>query len=353
MQKILQRLTFCFIIFFTNSMFGQIGGLGTFKFLNLPQNARVAALGGSSIFVFDGDVNMTWQNPANLNKEMHKKTALTYINYVSDISYATANYVHHIDSVGTFSAGLQYVDYGDFIGSDITGKILNNFSGNEFCFQVGYGHQISKFGYGANVKIIQSQLETYNSNGFAVDLATSYIDTAKNFTAGLVFKNIGVQVNKYADTREKLPFDIQLGIAYKLKHAPFRFYLVGHNLHRGDISYINTNKEQQKDFTTGQVIEEKISSTDKIGRHIIAGTELLFGKGFKIQLSYNHKIRKELSIENARGMTGFSFGAWMRIRSLTLAYGRSNIHIAGGSNLFTLGIDIGRLTKKNLVQINN
>ena len=68
---------------------------------------------------------------------------------------------------------MTYVNYGTFDGYDENGISTGEFSGNEAAFSVGYATQIgySDFYIGANLKLISSKLEQYNSFGIAADLA--------------------------------------------------------------------------------------------------------------------------------------------------------------------------------------
>ncbi|MDX5347641.1 MAG: hypothetical protein LPJ89_07920, partial [Hymenobacteraceae bacterium] len=50
----------------------QIGGKQTFRFLSVPTNAKVAAIGGVNVSSMDQDVNMLASNPALLNEKMDK-----------------------------------------------------------------------------------------------------------------------------------------------------------------------------------------------------------------------------------------------------------------------------------------
>ena len=45
-----------------------------------------------------------------------------------------------------------------------------------------------------------------------VDAGLSYYDSEKRFSFGFAFKNIGAQLKVYEDERQKMPWDIQLGI---------------------------------------------------------------------------------------------------------------------------------------------
>jgi hypothetical protein len=43
-------------------------------------------------------------------------------------------------------------------------------------------------------------------------------------------------------------------------------------------------------------------------------------------------MRRELSVDNFRSLAGFSFGAGIKINRFRIDYGRTNFHLAGGTN---------------------
>ena len=63
----------------TLSAFAQIGGNGVYQVLNVTPSARIAALGGNLITAYDRDVNIGFQNPAMLNKQMDKQPILGWL----------------------------------------------------------------------------------------------------------------------------------------------------------------------------------------------------------------------------------------------------------------------------------
>ncbi len=336
-----------YLIFVISNINAQIGGYGVYKFMNLPTSSRTAGLGGNLISVKDDDVSLALQNPGLLNPSMNDKFAVSYINYLAGISFGSAIYAHTFDSIGTFSCGLQYINYGDFVKADENGNKLGTFRAAEYNFFAGYARDWKNFTYGGQMKFIYSQLESYLSTGLAIDLGGSYLSNNKRFSAGLVFKNIGMQIKPYADVREPLPFEIQAGIAYKPEHMPFRFTIIAHDLQQADISYINSNLPVQKDLN-GNVIPVNISLTDKIARHMIFGAELIVGKVLKLELGYNYQKKAELSIPGLSSATGYSFGMNLNLGKYYFAYGKTFISLAGGSDTFTFGMNLGQMfTKKS------
>lgn len=344
MKKLLLLL---FTIISTHS-FAQIGGNGVYQVLNVTPSARIAALGGNLITAYDRDVNIGFQNPAMLNKQMDKQVALNYLNYFTDINQGYFAYAKHYDSIGTFAAGVQYLNYGQFTATDIAGNITGNFTASDVVFQLGYGKTKGRWSYGSNLKVVYSQLETYNSLGVALDIAGAYVNQDKLFTATLVARNVGTQITTYVPgNNEKLPFEVQLGISKKLEHAPFRFSLIGHNLQTPDISYVNPNaKNVQIDFATQEPVVEKVSTADKIMRHVIVGTEMVFSKNFNIRFAYNHQRRKEMSLPDNRGFTGFSWGFSLKLFRMNVSYGNAGFFPKRGSHHFSLLIDTDTFFKR-------
>ena len=198
----LKKIATCVLIVFSGSVFGQLGGESTYQFLNLVSSPRQAALGGKSFTNVDYDVTQGLYNPATINAEMDNQLALNYSNYLGGISYGTAAYAYTWDRrVQTFHVGMTYVNYGSFDGYDENGVPTGSFSGNEAALSMGYAAQIgfSDFYIGANLKVITSKLEQYNSLGIATDVGLLYINEDLEFNAALVVRNAGTQITTYAD----------------------------------------------------------------------------------------------------------------------------------------------------------
>lgn len=342
-----------FLLFLTTTLsttlFGQIGGNGVYQVLNVTPSARIAALGGNLITAYDRDVNIGFQNPAMLNEQMDGQVALNYLNYFADINQGYFAYAKHYDSVGTFAAGIQYLNYGTFTATDDAANIVGSFSASDMVFQLGYGNTKNKWAYGANMKWVYSQLETYNSLGVAFDIAGAYnVGRDTTYTATLVAKNIGTQIVSYVPgNREKLPFEVQIGITKKLRHAPFRFSVIAHNLQRPDLSYVNPNaRNVQIDFATQEPIVEKVSTGDKVLRHMLFGVEMVFSKNFNIRFAYNHQRRKEMSLPDSKGFTGFSWGFSLKLFRMNVSYGNAGFFPKRGSHHFSLLIDTHTIFKK-------
>jgi hypothetical protein len=327
----------------------QVGGNGTFQFLNLPISARVTALGGNLISVKDNDLNVSLINPSLLTDSMDNNVALSYINYFADVNYGYAAYAKKIKKIGLMSFGVQYLDYGKFTRADEIGNTDGTFGAQEMSFNVSYARSIldSNLTVGATLKTIYSHLDTYTSTGSALDLGATYVRPKHNFTAALVIKNIGKQWKSYTPGNwEKLPFEIQIGISKKPKHVPFRFSIIYENLEKWNLTYVDPSVSTT-DPLTGEPIKQNKYKVfgDKLMRHVVLGGEFIITKNFFLRVGYNYQRRKELKVPEKRGMTGFSFGFGLRIYKFHLSYGRAVYHLAGATNNFSISFDIGSFHK--------
>lgn len=328
-----------------------VGGQNVYTFLNLSNSARITGLGGNLITVYDDDAALGYHNPAVLNAAMHQQMSFSTSPYFSDISHGYASYAHHIDNIkSTIYAGIQYTAYGDFDGLDPMGQSTGTFSANDYALSFGIGHRYNeRLSFGANAKLISSQLESYNSYGIASDWAAFYQDTSKNITFTLVFKNVGTQFTTYfPDNPESLPFDVQIGFSKRLKYLPFRFSIIAHNLQRWDIRYDDPDLDEPTLlFGDDQQQGEQSFFFDTFFRHIIINGEFLLGKreNLRLRIGYNHLRRGELSVPNTVSFSGFTFGVGLKIKQFRIDYGRGVYHLGGGANHFTISTSFQEFKK--------
>ena len=332
-------LAFLFLVFplLTNA---QIGGTAVNTVLDIPASARVAALGGNQIAVVDNDLNLAIYNPALLNPLMRDQVTLSYLNWFSDINLGNVSYGKHLDSLNTTIAGtVQFIDYGSFVRTDPVGAELGTFKVGEYVGSFSAAQRIdSLFRIGASLKYIYSAFDSFTSSAVALDVGGVYQHPNKLLTIAVLMRNIGYQFDSFNDTREALPFQAQLGLTYKFKHAPFRLGLIFENLQKWDLTFVDSNQPVQIDPNTGLVIAETFNFTDKLLRHIILNNEIIFGKNFMVRLGYNFRRRAELAFDTKPAAVGLSYGLGMRLSKFHLSYGRASYHLGGVSNTFSVAL---------------
>jgi len=322
--------------------FSQIGGKSIYQFLNLVTSPRQAALGGKVLTFYDSDVNQAHFNPATINPEMDNKLALNYGSYFGEVTYGTASYAYTYDRhVQTFFAGVNYVNYGNFDGYDENGQQTSNFTGSEMALTFGYAYNIpnSDFYVGANAKLISSTLESYNSYGAAVDIGVLFIDTRNDVNWALSIRNLGTQITPYAETREKIPLEVLIGVSQLMENVPIRWHLTLENMQQWQLAFANPNRAQGS--LDGGSTPEKVSVFGNALRHVIMGAELFPNKGFNIRLGYNFRRAEELRILEQRNFSGISVGFGLKVNNLKFNYSYSRYTLAANTSLFGLIIDFG------------
>ncbi|WP_374399238.1 type IX secretion system protein PorQ [Flavobacterium sp.] len=337
----LRKLVLLLSFLLSASVFGQIGGRAVYQFLNLAQSPRQAALGGKTVTVVDYDVNQAFYNPATINADMHKRLSVNYGSYYGEVSYGTAAYAYTYDRhLQTFHAGINYINYGTFEGRDELGNLTSDFTGSEAALSLGYAYNIpwTDMFVGANVKLISSTLESYNSWGTAVDLGFLYVDYDNDINYGLTVRNLGFQIKPYEDTNEKLPLAIDAGISQLMENVPIRWHVTFENLQQWNIAFSNPNRAQGS--LDGGSEEEKVSFFNNALRHLILGAELFPEKGFNLRLGYNFRRGEELRIVDQRNFSGISVGFGLRFGKVKFDYSYSRYTVAANTSLFGLMIDL-------------
>lgn len=336
-------------LLFAQAASAQLGGNYIFQFLQLSPSARVTALGGSLITIRENDISLAYQNPALLNPSMHNAISFSQDIHPAGIGFGNLAYGYHAEPwKTTFQGGVQYVSYGSMKETTPEGNIIGDFRASEYAITLGAGHAVSdQLNIGANMKTILSYMGPYSSAGMSFDLGISYLDTAKQFSAGLVFKNMGFQFTPYYSqgSRELLPFEIQLGISQKLKYLPLRFSIIGQQLQRWNIRYDDpalrdaNNLFASTDTTTTNSFGKGV---DNFFRHFIFNAELLLGKteAFRIRVGYNHLRGAELRVSGLRSLGGFTAGVGIKVSKFRIDYGFGSYHFAGTAHHFTLSTNI-------------
>jgi hypothetical protein len=328
------------IILFCSVTYGQIGGQSVYQFLNLVTSPRQAALGGKIITIYDNDVNQANFNPATINSEMDNHLALNYGSYFGEVTYGTASYAYTFDRhLQTFQAGINYVNYGNFQGTDESGNPTSDFTGSETALSFGYSFMIPDIPvhFGANAKLISSTLESYNSLGGAVDLGALFIDERNDVNWALVVRNIGTQFTSYSGTKEKLPLEVLIGVSQEVENVPIRWHLTLENLQQWNIAF--SNPARAIGSIDGGSTPEKVSFFNNALRHVIFGVELFPKKSFNVRLGYNFRRGEELSILEQRNFSGISVGFGLKFNNLKFNYSYSRYTLAGNTSLFGLTIN--------------
>ena len=323
---------------------------GTYTFLNTPNSARVAALGGTMLPIYDSDIQLVTYNPSLINPGINNSISLSYVDYFNDISFGTVQYGHTFEKIGSFVGTVQYHNYGDFYYSDETGfQDVATFNVSDYSFNLGWGRQLSdRLSIGANIKFAGIQYESSSTFAMAVDVAASY-RTQSNWNLSIVARNIGAELyNNYQENRNKLPFRMLAAASKRLEHLPFTMIIVYDNIQKWDLGYDDPlDLDGNYDPMTGQMVEKnKLDILAKnLFSHIVLAGEMSIGKNLNLRLGYNYGMRQNMKTPTKKGAVGFSYGVGIKIYKFNISYSRSEMHVHGSPNFITITTNLDSFKK--------
>ncbi len=325
-----------------SSIWGQAGE-SVYTFLELPMSSHISALGGSNVSLRTNDVNYALNNPALLSASTDKQLALSFSNYIADVSAGSVVYGNNWNN-NLFAFGVQYFDYGSFDGTTFTNQSTGSFTAKDIAVSFIYAKQLEKnLQGGVSIKPIYSAYETYTSFGIGVDIGLSYAKIEKGLYWGLAFQNIGSQIVSYNEENEFLPFNTLLSFSKNFTHAPLRVSFTAHHLHKWDLNYINTI------YTTtleGEKVYADISFIDMLFRHMIFGIDFLPSKNLYLTVGYNHQRAAELRVSGIKTIAGLSFGGGLKISKFQLGFSASQFQKGIMTYQVSLSTQIDSFKKK-------
>lgn len=322
----------------------QLNGDRTFGFLSIPHTARQAILGGSAISAGSPeDVQLFKENPANLDSNSDNRLLVTYNNYLADLNSGQFYYANHFNKIGTFGAGFSFMNYGKFTRTTDNGDVLGEFGASDQLFTLGYGRNFDTvWVIGANLKVVYGNYADVTQTALAADVAGGYRSSDKSFAANLIFKNVGKTFSpSTGEHHTTLPFEISIGTSKKIKRAPFRFHLQYLHIQRWDLSSLDPDakKKTKTDPETG-IEKIRTLTADNIMRHLVFGSDIVFGKVAYLSVAYNYRRRAELGSEARAGLAGFSFGLGVQIKRIGFHYAIGGYHPAANAHYFAVTTNI-------------
>ncbi|MBE0642105.1 MAG: type IX secretion system protein PorQ, partial [Bacteroidales bacterium] len=257
--------------------------------------------------------------------------------------YGFASYSRTFEKYGSFMTAIQFLDHGKFVAADETGQTYGEFSAGEYAFQLGWGRALdSSFSIGSNIKLLYSELEYFVASGLAVDVTGTYQKPSSGFTASVLARNIGRQLNTYVPGQaEPLPFELAIGISKRLKHVPLRYSILATNLQQWDLTYDDPSDPDTDPLTGEPIKENKFEAfADNLMRHFVVGAELSPSRNFSLRLGYNYQRRQDMQVATRLSTVGFSWGFGFRVSRFNFSYARSANHLAGSPNYITLSTNL-------------
>ena len=306
-----------FVLFLSFSLSAQEGS-HVFSFLRLPTSSHANALGGHTVSLIERDPSLVFHNPALLGGEMNGTINLNYMNYIADIHAGSAIYTKNFRERGAWGIGAVYFSYGSMKEVSNENILLGSFTPMNISINAFYSHDLSeKWRGGISFKMLYAHFAEYSSFGIAVDAGLSYFDPEKEMSFGIALKNIGAQLKAYDFRREKLPWDIQMGITKKMNHAPLRFSVTAMYLNQWKFNYVDES------LHTAELDDSFVQT---LAKHLVFGIDFVPSNNFWVGVGFNPKVNMDMKLSSGNGLGGFTFGGGFKVSGFDVSASVTRYH---------------------------
>ena len=314
------RNNICFLLLFliiSPNIFPQTTNNEVYRFLEVSPSARVSALGGNHVAIFNGTSSLMHLNPAYLDNSSTNIVSATFVNFLSDAKYGFVNYAVHYENFGTIGVGIRYAGYGDFTEYDINGVDVGTLNTGDFAFSSSISTELTNnLRAGVGLDYIYSKYGKYNSSALLGNAGLYYINIENRFSAGIAIRNLGDQLNYYNKTREDLPFDLSIGFSKKPEKFPFQISVTLRRLNDWNLRV--SGEESSPNFV------------DQLLRHILIGGEAALGKNFELRFGYNKWQYDQTKIKENFDFAGVGIGIGINLKKVEVDISRMSLSDIGG-----------------------
>ncbi len=296
---------------------GQTSTGTVFRFLDVPPNARTAALSGNHIALKDADLSLFQVNPAYLNANSSRRFSISYINFVADANYGFANAAYHVEGIGTVGLGIRYAGYGEFDRLDENNMQSGTFRPGDFAFSGALARQIlPNIQAGASIDWIYSRIDEFTSSAVALSSGLLYRNPVNDLSVGLTIRNLGTQLSTFNGNYEPLPLDISVGMSHKPANFPVRMNILLRRLNEWEQPVSGDNSDP--------------GFGRNLFRHMVLGGELDLSSRLAFRFGYNHLQHEELSTRENFDFAGVGLGLGIKFDKFMIDFSRSSYSELGG-----------------------
>ena len=288
-----------------------------FRFLDVPTNARVAALSGNHVALKDADLSLFQVNPAYLNAYSDRRFSISYVNYLADANYGFVNTAYHLEDIGTLGFGLRYAGYGEFDRLDENNVQNGTFRPGDFALSGAFSRELlPNVQAGASMDIIYSRIDAFTSTALAFSYGLLYRKPDNDLTIGFTVRNLGSQLSTFNGNVEALPLDVSVGLSHKPRNFPMRLNILLRRLNEW-------NQPISSDTAEPDVITN-------LFRHVVLGGEIDFSRNLILRAGYNHLRHEQLSTSSNFDFAGVGLGLGIKFNKFVIDFSRSSYSELGG-----------------------
>lgn len=324
----MKKTAFIFALWLFNAICFAQESASVFNFLKLPASAHITALGGKSISLIEDDASFIFQNPALASSVSDKTLNLNFLTFMQGSKNGSAAFVKTAGEASTWGIGAQFASYGSLKETTPSGEVVGEFSAIDLALSGTYSYLLSeRWAGGVTAKMIYSGYGDYTALALAVDLGLNYYNPDNEFSCSFVAAHAGGQVKSFADTRERLPFDLVAGFSKKMLHAPIRITVTMNDLTRWNNKYY-FNPEGKSKFGT------------ILMNHFSLGVDLLASDNIYLSAGYNFRRANEMAIAGKSHGAGLSAGAGLILSRFKLSLAYAQYHVSTPSFSISLNYSL-------------
>ncbi|MGE5435612.1 MAG: PorV/PorQ family protein [Syntrophothermus sp.] len=213
------------ILFFTVAMVPQEfkkTATSGFTFLQIPVNARTAALGETSIALFDMNSDAIFTNPGGLGfTDREHSLSISYAPWIADIKHYAASYSFS-SPIGVIGIGAVIFDYGEFVHTAVPSNstnlysVLGTYNANALSLGLSYSKRLTdKFSFGVTFKYVKESIYEYKADNILFDGGILYYTGLSSLRIAASISNFGVD-SKFINDPIKMPSMLRLGAAMEV-----------------------------------------------------------------------------------------------------------------------------------------
>lgn len=314
-------------------------GTAVATFVDYPNSAHTAALGGYAVSYTGNDPMFSQFNPASLSVQSANMLHLNYSLYMVGTGYGSALYATKFSDKDVFAGSFQFATYGSMQGYDEFGNPTGKFSAQDFAINATYARVLNRyFTVGVTLKPMLSTYETYTSFSLGADLGIQFTDTTHLVSAGLSLRNFGGRVagpEHIQMVGTWMPINLAIGVSKRFSKAPFCLHLTLQNLQKWNYN-VATN--------TGEV--KTIGAGEAFARKIVLGVDVVpKSDKFWISLAYNFDRGFSLTNPYVFSVAGLSAGFGLKIKMVHLGAAVAFYNTSAVTGHFSVAVNINECIK--------
>ena len=295
-----------------------------FDLVRLDASTRAAAMAGAPGALGGADPTVAFYNPALLTSDMSRTAAVGYTNHVSEIAAGTLLYARDVPRVGaTLAASVRYLSYGDFDGAGADGTPDGTtFGAGEAALTLSGAREVApRVRAGASVNLLTTRIADARGAALTADLGATYEVPSQQLTLGASVHHVGATLSSLGATTDRLPTDVRLTVAKRLRYLPLTVSVAGY-----DLAGIQSASAAQPDSSSfGNALD-----------HVALGGELQLGRALALRAGFNPRRAGDLDGGRRLDLGGVSMGFGLSLSRVALDYAYNGWSVFGGTHQFGL-----------------